>query len=173
MKKTAELLTTLFETPAKEQQLVSALRALDHRLKRVFLGYRRNNPIILIDLGAERALPMNVLGDGFCRLLLMLVGALEPDPKILIVDEIDLGLHVSAMRDVWKGLHRFLIDDDKQLFCATHNEDMLTSLLDAFQEEPDSIRLFRLSRDQHSNIIAQKYDYELLQDSISAGFEVR
>jgi hypothetical protein len=57
----------------------------------------------------------------------------------------------------------------RQVFCATHNEVMLRSTLDAFNGDPDALRVFRMDRLPDGSIDAVKYSYDEFQRSEAAG----
>lgn len=162
---TARLLTSLYETK-RENELLDLLKKVDPRIIRMWPGIRKSGPTVFLDIGLTRSLPMNVLGDGFCRVVLMATGLLWTSGQLLIVDEIDSGLHHSIMRSVWKGIAG--IAGEKQIFCATHNEEMLRATLAAFEQHQDWLRIFRLDRHEDGTLTAQKYTYETFRISDQA-----
>jgi hypothetical protein len=169
---TAALLTNLYERKA-ESQLMAALQKIDHRLKRLQPGLRTNIPLILADVGGNRMVPMNVLGDGFCRVSLMLTGILWEGAKVTVIDEIDSGLHHSVMTDFWKSSVDLMLEKGNQLFCVTHSDEMLMKSLDAFTRTPTALRIFRIERSSNGALAAAKYTYETYKAAVLSGDEIR
>ncbi len=169
---TANLLTRLYERKA-DDLLVSALREVDPRLVRMHSGLQGNQPVIMVDVGGSRMVPMNVLGDGFCRCALIATGLLWGQAKLVIVDEIDSGLHHTVMRSVWENSLNLVRRYDRQLFCTTHDEEMLQATLDAFKDSPDDLRVFRIDRLQDGNVKAEPYRYEEFQRADELGMDIR
>jgi DNA repair ATPase RecN len=101
----------------------------------------------------------------------MTTGLLLTNSRFLIVDEIDSGLYYSVMRSVWDGLST--LPNQKQVFCATHNEEMLHATLAAFESHQDDLRIFRIDREDDGNVKATKYTYESYRVSSAAGLEIR
>jgi energy-coupling factor transporter ATP-binding protein EcfA2 len=167
---TARLLTYLYETK-RDSDLLGILKSVDPRVKRLWPGVRDVGPTVLVDVGLSRMLPMTLLGDGFCRVLLMTTGLLLTNSRFLMVDEIDSGLHYSVMPSVWNGLST--LPNQKQVFCATHNEEMLHATLGAFESNQDALRIFRVDRQEDGAIEATKYTYESYRVSSAAGLEIR
>jgi hypothetical protein len=167
---TARLLTTLYEQK-REGLLIDMLRRIDPRVQRFFPGTRNTGPTVLVDVGLAHMLPINVLGDGFCRAALMATGLLVGNTKALVVDEIDSGLHYSVMKSVWNGLAG--LARDKQVFCATHNEEMLSATLDAFDDCREDLRVFRIDRHDDGEVTVEKFDYEAFELSDRARMEIR
>ncbi|MGD0058915.1 MAG: AAA family ATPase [Verrucomicrobiia bacterium] len=169
---TATALTRLFERKLQDE-FVAALRQIDPRVRGMQPGLRGQSPVILVDVGLPRLIPMNALGDGFCRLCLMLTGTVFGASKLVVMDEIDSGLHHSVMAGVWRSLLRLRGTFEFQVFCSTHNEEMLYSVLPAFENHPEDVRVFRLDRSDSDNVEAREYDYKSLCDADKAGFDIR
>lgn len=169
---TSNTLTNLYETK-QEDDFIRALKTVDHRLKRLVPGFKKNQPVVLADIGLPRLIPVNALGDGFCRVLLMLTGLSESKPRLLIVDEIDSGLHPSVMKSFWRSLLALSRTTNAQVLCSTHNEEMLRTTLDAFEDHQDVLRIYRIDRNSTSEVSAQAYSYEQFASATLAGLDVR
>ncbi len=170
---TADTLTRLYEKQA-EQRFIEALRRIEPRLRRLVPGTRRGQPTVLADLGSATLVPINILGDGFCRASLIATGLASPERgRLLLVDEIDSGLHRTVMCGVWESLYLLAEQYGVQVFCTTHNEEMLREALSAFAASPDALRVFRLSRDDQGVVTSQRYDYGMLHDAQVLGMDVR
>ena len=60
-----------------------------------------NKGIVMVDIGMDDFLPINHLGDGIVRILNILSYIYSTRNGILMIDEIENGLHVSSMKYVW------------------------------------------------------------------------
>ncbi|MCC7351569.1 MAG: AAA family ATPase [Phycisphaerales bacterium] len=167
---TARLLTTLYEQK-RESEIIETLQQIDGRLKRLWPGVRQNSPVVLADVGLPVMLPINVLGDGFCRVALMITGLLFGNPKLLIVDEVDSGLHHTVMEKFWASM--LSLGHDKQVFCSTHDEEMLEATLPAFKKHQDALAIYRIDRKDDGTVRAERYDYETFELATRAQLEVR
>lgn len=169
---TASVLTRLFERKLHEP-FMQAIRMVDPRVVTMQPGLRGNTPIVLVDIGLSSLIPMNALGDGFCRICLMLTGMVSQKNVIVVVDEIDSGLHHTIMTDFWKSVLRIAEKFEFQLFCSTHNEEMLYSTLPAFSSRQKDLRVFRLDRDKEGSVTARPYDYQRFEEAETAGLDIR
>jgi hypothetical protein len=170
---TAGALTELY---AKKAQggFIDALQKVDSRIVSLIPGVQGKQATILADLGYPTLVPISVLGDGFCRVSLIITGMMLPQRgRLLIVDEIDSGLHRTVMRGLWESILALACERDVQVFCSTHNEEMLQETLPAFASEPDELRVYRISRDRAGVVSRQKYDYEMFRDAQAMGMDVR
>jgi hypothetical protein len=168
---TAALVTRLYERK-RESPFIATLQRIDPRIKRLQPGLRRNAPIVLADLGGEFMVPINLLGDGFNRICLILTGILWDVTRVTVVDEIDSGLHHSIMTKFWEDAARMLKEMNHQLFCATHSDEMLMKSLDAFEKQQDALRVFRLER-RNNELGIRRYTYRDYKRAVMEGEEVR
>lgn len=90
--------------------------------------------------------------------------------SLLLVDEIDSGLHYSAMEPFWQDL-ALLMSHESQLFCTTHNSEMLRSTLNAFRD--DRLRFIRLSRDNNGIVRQTSYTVEEYKEALEFGLDIR
>jgi AAA domain, putative AbiEii toxin, Type IV TA system len=76
--------------------------------------------------GFPRAVPLRSLGDGVNRALgLLLSIAQMNDSGLLLVDEIENGIHYAAHEQLWKLLIDASILFDVQIFATTHSGDCI------------------------------------------------
>jgi energy-coupling factor transporter ATP-binding protein EcfA2 len=168
---TAEVLTQIAEQ-RRTDEFVSVLRIIEPRLRNIAVGARNNQPVVQVDIGEERTLPLNVLGDGFCRAVLIASGILSGCSAI-VIDEIDSGLHHSVMFDFWKALNLLCRQTQVQLFCATHSDEMIQAAIRAFDSDPARIRACRLERQQNGRISAVLLEHAELASLNHLGLEAR
>ena len=99
------------------------------------------------DIGFDRLLPLPLMGDGLGRLASLLLGIASAEGGMVLIDEIENGLHHGTMHKVWK-----LIDDaarrfNVQVFATTHSRECVTAAYRAFSETMDKpFQLHRLER---------------------------
>lgn len=170
---TASALTALYARKA-EGRFVDALKMVDPRLKRLVPGMQGKQPTVLADLGLGTLIPITALGDGFCRVSLIATGMLSGERgKLLIIDEIDSGLYYTVMAGLWESLVELSQEYDFQVFCSTHNEEMLRHTIPAFSQSPDALKVYRIGRDRENRVSQKMYDYEMLQDAEHLGMDIR
>ena len=169
---TSSTLTNLYETK-QEEGFIRALKTIDPRVTKLVPGFKQNQAVVLADIGLSRLIPVNALGDGFCRVLLIVTGLFYAKPRLLIVDEIDSGLHPTVMKDFWRSLTALSTSTNAQVICSTHNEEMLLTTIEAFQDQQDTLRIFRVDRKSNLGVTVQPYTYELFKSATTAGQDIR
>jgi predicted ATP-dependent endonuclease of OLD family len=124
------------------------LKSIDPRLEGIeSLQTGNRSPLIYADVGLPEMIPVSHLGEGFCRLLDIYSELLAGDAKVLLIDEIENGLHHSVLPIVWKGLIAAANELDVQIFATTHSAECIFAADQAARESPPyELNLIRLDR---------------------------
>lgn len=161
----------------RHRKVESMMKRVEPRLQGLSVITRGSVPMLHAELeGQERLLPMPLLGDGMNRLLeLALAIGASAKGALVLVDEIENGLHHSVMQSVWSGIAQFAREFDVQIFATTHSWECIRAAHKAFTEdELYDFSLHRLDRiGEDDDIRAVTYDQETLDAAIEMEFEVR
>lgn len=126
--------------------------------------------------GMTQMLSLSMMGDGLRRYLNIVAAAANPLTNILLIDEIDNGLHYSVYRKLWQSLFALASATDKQIFVSTHSKETLYYLNEMLQEAPDyksDMRLYTLERTIKKGMQAYMYTYEGLGGACENNLEIR
>lgn len=156
----------------QETEVVEALRTIEPRIERIEVVTEFGGASVYVDLGLSALIPLAACGEGFVRFFSILVELTGCRRGTLLIDEIDNGLHYSVMEQLWKLLGLLSEKHEVQIMGTTHNEELITSALEAFEGEPDQIGLFRVDRHDDRHSIAS-YDAEAQQAVREQPFEIR
>ncbi len=153
--------------------LVRVLQQIEPALTNLSLGHQG---VIYCDIGLNRLIPIQCLGDGIVRLLAILLAIWDMKGGVALIDEIENGLHYSSQKILWSAVFKFAQEFDVQIFATTHSMDCVrafaVSYPDVFQESEDAIRVYRIEREEEK-FRAVDYDYPTLKGSLEDGWEVR
>jgi predicted ATPase len=156
----------------KEQQVIKALQLLDSRIQGLAVVSEESGATVYVDIGGESLIPLAVCGEGMLRLFSMVLAIISTRGGVLLVDEIDNGLHYTFMAKFWPVLQTLCSQHHVQLIATTHSEEMLRGAIEAFQNDFSAFGLFRLDRTS-DGVRAVGYDDEALQGLMATGWEVR
>ena len=126
--------------------------------------------------GMAQMLSISMMGDGLRRYLNIVAAAANPLTNILLIDEIDNGLHYSVYRKLWQSLFALASATDKQIFVSTHSKETLYYLNEMLQEASDykpDMRLYTLERTIKKGMQAYMYTYEGLAEACNNDVELR
>lgn len=155
-----------------DANILEAIRLIDSTIQRIEVLYQAGGPTIYVDTGLESLVPLAVCGEGLGRVFSIAVELLAVRGGVLLIDEIDNGLHYSVMPQFWRLLGHLCQKHQIQVFTTTHNEELLLLALEAFADKPDQFGLFRIDRRGSQHSVAA-YDAEMREAVREHRFEVR
>lgn len=169
----AEALSELTERKETEL-LIEALQVIEPRLVELRILQKGKYAVIYADTqGSERLMPVALLGEGMSRLLSVVLGVASARQGLLLVDEIENGLHYSVMTKVWKAIASAARTFDVQVFATTHSDECIRAAHEAFSEgDTYDFRLHRLDSIK-GEIESVTYDQDTLAFALEQGWEVR
>jgi hypothetical protein len=155
-----------------KKKVEELLRQIDPRLQAIEALQTGQRPLIYADIGLPEMIPVSHLGEGFCRLLDIYSELLAGEAKVLLIDEVENGVHHSVLPIVWKGLITAARELDVQIFATTHSAECIFAADQAAREsQPYDLCLIRLDRvdgeakativDEKGLETAREFDWEL------------
>jgi len=165
------------EQKVLEDSVIDSLQIIDSNLLDIrFSGYlnRTNNrvPVARLKNVSERV-PLKSLGEGMSHLLAVALALVKCKDGMLLIDEIESGLHYSVLPDVWKLIFKTAKDLNVQVFATTHSKDCIEAFTQAAidDKESDGV-LIRLER-HAEKIVAKTISEERLAQAVDHDVEVR
>jgi AAA15 family ATPase/GTPase len=161
-----------------EDLVLVFLKLITQDVKKLnFIGYPKGAqnriPVVQTEASIE-PVPLKSLGEGMNRLLGVTLALVNCEDGILLIDEIESGLHYSVLPDVWKLIFKTAKDLNVQVFATTHSKDCIEAFTQAaIDDEESKGMLIRLERNKDDKIIAKTIEEERLADAINYGAEVR
>jgi AAA15 family ATPase/GTPase len=156
----------------EESSVVDALKIIEPSIERIavkknafFVKTNNNNH--------QGGTPLGNMGDGVGRMLGIVLAIVNAKNGILLVDEIDTGLHFSIMSDMWKLVWETAKKLNVQVFATTHSSDCWTSLdAIASRENPskEGITIHRIEKDKSRSIVFTERQVAIAAER---GIEVR
>ncbi|MEH1911433.1 MAG: AAA family ATPase [Nostoc sp.] len=161
--KMIELFDQIVLTP-EETLVEQALHRIDSKIQRIAPVSSRKSRYSLDSRGgffvllsdSNQRVPIGSMGDGIWRILGLALATVCAKDGYLFVDEIDTGLHFTAMSDMWKLIWETAKRLNVQVFATTHNSDCWTSLASIAQQEDateDGIRIHRIERGKETSVV--------------------
>lgn len=161
------------ERSRKERDILDALHEIEPNLSRLTVIPIQNRPVVFGDIGLERLVPIALLGDGMNRLMSLAIAIASFPGGMVLIDEIENGLHHGIMNRVWKTIGTLARRYDVQIVATTHSWECIKAAHEAFGEmEVYDFRLHRLDRMDY-DVRVTTYDRETLDAALAAEMEVR
>ncbi|MCW3052875.1 MAG: phosphatase, partial [Chthonomonadales bacterium] len=159
--------------------LLSLLREIEPRLRSlVVLTMERSGAIsptavLEADLGFDRTLPLDSMGDGFSNVISILSAIGAAPNGLCLIDEVDNGIHYSLLPQAWRSVVSAAHIYDSQVWATTHSYDCISAIHEALIETPDALRVHRLERRTDGEVIIHTFDHAMLGRALESGLEVR
>lgn len=135
------------------------------------------NNIAYIGLeGIDQLLAVNMMGDGLRRYLNIVAASANPINNILLIDEIENGLHYSAYKKLWEAIFALAVSTNKQVFVTTHSKETLYRLNEMLEEHAEyrnELSLYTLEQTKLKGHQAYRLPYEGLAEACKNNIEIR
>lgn len=159
----------------EEDVLLETLQLIEPRLSRLAIVLEAGEPILEGDIGipGRRLVPLPLMGEGMVRLASLVLHISNAPNGVMLIDEIENGLHCSVLPKVWRAVGEVARRFNTQVFATTHSLECIVAAHKAFSESGIyDFRLHRLERvDETIRVVT--YDQETLEAAIEMGLEVR
>lgn len=148
----------------KDHEVLKAFQILDPAIESVE-SFSIGEPTLYLRRKGEKRLPLSLFGDAMNRVAYIMLKLVNNKHKILLIDEIENGIHYTSQREFWRVLFRLAVELDTQIFATTHSLEMLQAFADVGLEQNQecSSAYFELARKLKTNqIIGIRRDLETL-----------
>ncbi len=157
--------------------IINSLKEIEPELLDIRMGA---GGMIYADIGMDHLIPVSLMGDGIRRVLAMLAAISEAKNGILLIDEVENGLHYTTLSILWKAILKAASDNNVQLFITTHSYECVQAIAKTYQDqnqkaviEKDFISLFRIEKNSKGRHRAFQYNADTLIAGVEKEFEVR
>lgn len=126
---------------------------------------------VITDNGAQ--LPLKDIGGGVVRLLKLYLSFSAVRNGMVLIDEIENGIHYSVMRDLWDRVRDWIREWNVQFIATTHSAECIDAAMEAFADEPNDLSIHNLFANESGNIKAATFTGEALEGARNLNLEVR
>ena len=126
--------------------------------------------------GIDQLMMENMMGDVMRRYLNIVAASANPMNNIILIDEIDNGLHYSAYKKLWEAIFALATDTNKQVFVTTHSKETLyrlNEMLEEHSEYQDALRIYTIEKTKLEGLQAYKLTYNGLHEACENDIELR
>ena len=157
----------------RQDVVVDFLRIMEPDLKSLTVIATGNLSMVYGDVGLPRKIPISYMGDGMFRLLTIITYMATLPGGILLIDEVENGIHHSVMAQVWAAIAAASREFDCQVIATSHSYECLQSAVQGLEgESEEDFAYIRLDK-KAGGVTAKRFDYALLQAALASNLEVR
>jgi hypothetical protein len=157
----------------RESEAIDFLRIIEPRLETLKVITEGPSSSVHGKLeGLSHSFPIHFMGEGMEKLLNLLVGMVYSKGGCVFVDEMENGIHYSALPTIWKAIGQAVCKYDCQIITTTHSYECLQAAHEGLSEMPENFRYIRLHR-KDDEISAKLSNYDMIGTAIKTNLEVR
>lgn len=160
----------------RKDEMLSLVRLFDKRITNIeglFDGiYVKYEDI-------DEMLPLSMCGEGLKKFFNIIVTVANGNINILLIDEIDNGVHFSAYGLLWKSLLELADKNGIQLFITTHSAEVVAALDKVLQDTEtsaaikDNVAVFTIASTAKEGMQSYRYDADDIRNAIHNHIELR
>ena len=158
------------ELKGKKGEVVTILQELDPAIEDIMTLSIQGAPQLYLKV-AGKHIPLQYAGDGVMKLLQVCIAAMELKDGILLIDEIETGLHYSMYGKLWDILDKISAVSNCQIIATTHSYELISAVKGNILNEKD-FAYYRIGRGKQGHA-AYRYDLNMLGSALEADMEVR
>jgi hypothetical protein len=160
--------------PEHEDRFVQFLQSVDPRLKSLRPMEHTGTRMLYADVRLPERIALPLLGDGFNRLVQVYGSIIGEGADVLLIDEIENGLHWSALPQIWTGIREAVNQEAVQIFATTHSRECIEAAVEVFKGEPkNDLAVHRLEQRADGEIHCVTMGEDELERMFERGWEVR
>ena len=161
---------------SREKDVLAALRLIAPGIEGINFVHNpligKREPIVRI-AGIDEPVPLNNLGDGMQRMLGIALALVNARNGLLLIDEIENGLHYLVQPDLWKLIFHTARRLNVQVFATTHSWDCIEGFQQASQAVGNDDGLLIRLESKQEGIKATLFDERRLGIAAREQIEVR
>lgn len=154
------------------QELIDILKIFDEQITN-FEIVGKSRTIKLFRATNEEPLTLYDYGNGMYKAFFIATSALLAKDGILLVDEIEAGIHSKALRDFIEKLLKVCLINNVQLFLTTHSLEAIDIILEDCENRLEDTAVYHI-KNKERQIAARRYSgKKLFELRNEIGFDVR
>lgn len=160
-----------------KEYLIRGLKLLNPNTEDIELG---NDPfnnqetrIELILEGGNRPVPLSSLGHGAKRLFSIIIGTISAKDGILLIDEVENGIHYSIIGDMWDLIFDLAKANNCQIIATTHSWELSSYVTNQPEENHKLFSFINIDRLKNGDLSSATYNFEQFAYAIESNSELR
>ena len=129
-------------------ELVEMLNLFDENIIGLELIGEDRRTVAYLQHSKLGLVPLSVFGDGIKKVLLLACSILSLREGVLLIDEIETAIHISALRNFFQWFVAACKKHNTQVFVTTHSVEAIDAILEGGKNNLEDIVCFRLEEDE-------------------------
>ena len=157
----------------KGDLVIEALRAIEPRLQSLEVNTTTGGAMIWGDVGLSELVPLPVMGDGMIQLVRIVLALSSVPDGIVLIDEIENGLHHSVLSKVWQVIEKAGNQFNTQIVATTHSYECIAAAEQVFKSSGEDVFLLHRIERLKTGVRCVTYDKQTMGAAMQHNMEVR
>lgn len=163
------------ELAGRKAELIEVLAKIEPELEDMFVVVTTpGTPVLYCVLKNNRKMPIGYLGDGLSRACAIVGAILSTEDGIVLVDEVENGIHHSVLTMLWKSIFEATRRSNCQFIATTHSYECISSAVKGLSDGggEGAFSYVRVEKTK-KGIVAKNYELETLSAALESEWEIR
>ena len=170
-------LNDVLNNPKLYQEMLEVLKEFDPGVISINYddgGNKRSGGVYkILSKDNNRALSLDMYGDGMKKALLLMSAVIKAQNGILLLDEFETAIHTSAMNRVFKWILETCCKLNVQVFLTSHSEEAINKVLSCSEQLQQDMALYTLYKDGEGNSVRRLDAKKAVDVKENMGLELR
>lgn len=118
-----------------QAEIIKEMKRINNKITDIQIGIIENTTEIIFDTGEKKLVSLASMGEGTGKLLTLLAISYNTKNGIILIDEIENGIHYSLMPSIIKILKEQSIKNNNQIFITTHSLDIINTISNLYADK--------------------------------------
>lgn len=161
------------ELQDKKEELIENLKLIEPSITDITTIMSNGVAQIYLKVNG-RLIPLRLAGDGVNKWLIILLSIMAHPSSLLLIDEIETGIHYSAYTDMWRSIAVIAKKYQCQIIATTHSYECILEASNGLKKVglADDFCYFRIDKNGDKTT-ARRYSNKLLRTALDTNLEVR
>jgi predicted ATP-dependent endonuclease of OLD family len=135
----------------------------DEGMQNVYVGFKNS----------DRRVTLASLGEGLNQVFQIVLTLVNSKDGLLLVDEIENGLHRTVQPDLWRMIFRLAHELNVQVFATTHSWDCVEAFQEAAEADPHEEAMLIRLQNKGGRVVPISIDENMLKNVVEQEVEIR
>lgn len=127
----------------------------------------------ILSRSSQKALPLNVYGDGMKKAILLMSAVIKAKNGILLLDEFETAIHTSAMDKTFRWILQTCKKLNVQVFLTSHSKEAIDKILKCAPEMRKDMAVYTLSKVNEKSVARRLSGDKAIEVQDHMGLELR
>lgn len=169
-------LQNILDNPELYEEILDILREYDEGI--ISINYSnhsktRRGVYQILSKSHQKALPLNVYGDGMKKALSLISAAVMAQNGILLLDEFETAIHTSAMEQTFRWILETCKKLNVQVFMTSHSKEAIDKVLKCAPELMEDIAVYTMYKENEEISVRRLGAKKAIEVQDEMGLELR